>query len=937
MGKSSLRVQTMRRLEAEGFACAAVDLTAIGSRDITREQWYAGIVYTLANGLNLLDDLDVLAWWCDRDSLSPAQRLAEFIREVLLVEIKQNLVIFIDEIDSVLSLNFQVDDFFALIRSFYNKRADYPDYQRLTFALLGVATPSDLIQHIHYSTPFNIGRAIELTGFQLQQAQPLARGFANVADNPEAAIAQVLSWTGGQPFLTQKVCQLLLKNGSEIPAGREGEVVEDVVRSRILENWEANDEPEHLRTIRSRFIADKQRAGRLLKLYRQILERGAVAATDSPEQMELRLTGAVIKQQGELKICNRIYQTIFDRQWLEETAAEIGVRLNRIQAPPLSRQDYYNRQVLLNKVSHYWVKGVLETALCDRVLIDLGMEEQQEAVVAPLQVVLETMDDSPTPLPSSMKPIDFFDQLGEGRSLLILGEPGAGKTITLLELTRDLIARAHSDVNEMIPVVFNLSSWGIKKQSIADWLVEELRIKYQIPQAIGLPWLEQQQLLLLLDGLDEVRGEAREACIVALNQFHQDYCPEIVVASRIEDYSALSNRLNFQSAVRLRSLTLEQVYHYLDRIDSNRTGLSKLVAGDKALQELAKSPLMLNIITLAYQGIAPEHLPQTNRIEERRKQLFEAYIERMFRRRVSEQPYSREQTMRWLSWLARKLVRESQTIFLIERMQPNWLETTAQRWLYASGIGLIIGLAGGIGFGIIIWLLVERQFGLLAGLTFGIGSGVASALIFGWISDQISPIETLKWSWREAKNNLKLGLIIGAIGAIIVEIGSILYYNLLLQLQFSLAAILTDGLRIGVSVALVFILLRGLTGSTIENKTVPNQGIWQSVKYSLVLALAFAVGLTIGSLIVSIPLFGGVMAGLSIGSAISGLLIGLVITGEAWIKHLILRLICYAKGYIPWNYARFLDYATDRIFLRKVGGGYIFIHRLLMEHFAKEE
>lgn len=319
MGKSSLRVQTMRRLEAEGIACGAVDLTAIGSQDITRDQWYAGITYTLATSFNLLNKIDVLAWWCEREPLPPLQRFGEFIREVLLKNVLQNLVIFIDEIDSVLSLNFQVDDFFNLIRFCYNERAYCTEYNRLTFTLLGVATPSDLIQETNsHSTPFNIGRAIELSGFQFKEAQPLARGLAKVASNPEAVLAEVLVWTGGQPFLTQKVCKLILKHVSSIPVGREAELVENLVRSHIIKNWEANDEPEHLRTIRNRLLTDEQCAGRRLGLYQQVLKQQEVAIDESPEQMQLRLTGVVVTQQGFLRVSNCIYQEIFNVTWIEK-------------------------------------------------------------------------------------------------------------------------------------------------------------------------------------------------------------------------------------------------------------------------------------------------------------------------------------------------------------------------------------------------------------------------------------------------------------------------------------------------------------------------------------------------------------------------------------------------------------------------------------------
>ena len=234
---------------------------------------------------------------------------------------------------------------------------------------------------------------------------------------------------------------------------------------------------------------------------------------------------------------------------VERERLDAEMRLRR-----LTPQQVKNRQAILNKVRKFWVEGVLETSLHDKVLIELGLEERTDAVVSSWNLELETADEGQKPLPKGTKVISVFDQLGEGRTLLILGEPGAGKTTTLLELTRDLLNRAEPGLDYRIPVVFNLSSWAGKKQTIADWLVAELNSKYQVPKPIGQDWVKKQELLLLLDGLDEVKAEHRNSCVAALNDFHQNYAPEMVVCSRIKDYSALSNRLNFQSAIYLKSL-----------------------------------------------------------------------------------------------------------------------------------------------------------------------------------------------------------------------------------------------------------------------------------------------------------------------------------------------------------------------------------------------
>jgi hypothetical protein len=247
MGKSSLRVQTKYRLQQAGFSCTSVDISTIGSETVTPQQWYRGIAAELWRGFNLLDKVNLKSWWQDQAGLSPVQQLSRFIEEILLVHVPgEKLFIFIDEIDSVLSLDFPLDDFFALIRYCYNQRVDHPSYTRLTFALFGVATPSDLIRDRN-RTPFNIGRAIELNGFQLEEAQPLAQGLGT--SDPQAALAEILHWTAGQPFLTQRLCRLVVK------AARQSSVpIAQLVQEQVINNWQTQDEPEHLKTIRDRLF-----------------------------------------------------------------------------------------------------------------------------------------------------------------------------------------------------------------------------------------------------------------------------------------------------------------------------------------------------------------------------------------------------------------------------------------------------------------------------------------------------------------------------------------------------------------------------------------------------------------------------------------------------------------------------------------------------------
>jgi hypothetical protein len=322
MGKSSLRVRTMRRLQQEGYACAAVDITEIGAADTTAEEWYAGLIDSLSNALGL-DSFDLNHWWQQQELLSPVNRFSKFIAE-LLEAVTQPIAIFIDEIDSVLSLPFNRDDFFATIRDCYNRRADHPQYHRLTFALIGVATPSDLIEDKR-RTPFNIGQAIDLGGFSLEEAAPvLAPGLSSKTPHPKTVLQAVLHWTGGQPFLTQKLCRLIQRAEAEIPVGNEAEWVASLVQAKVIDNWEAQDVPDHLQTIRDRLLkGDSQRTGQLLGLYQQVLQQGSLSADNSLEQMALRLTGLVVRHDRSLQVYNAVYGAVFSPIWVSQELANL--------------------------------------------------------------------------------------------------------------------------------------------------------------------------------------------------------------------------------------------------------------------------------------------------------------------------------------------------------------------------------------------------------------------------------------------------------------------------------------------------------------------------------------------------------------------------------------------------------------------------------------
>ncbi|MEM9274484.1 MAG: hypothetical protein AAGA80_16185 [Cyanobacteria bacterium P01_F01_bin.143] len=783
----------------------------------------------------------------------------------------------------------------------------------------------------------------------------------------------------------------------------------------------------------------------------------------------------------------------------------------------LSQQESRNRQKLLQKVK----KTYRPKKNGQQTLIHISLEERLDFLDPTVISEVETPEDFRRVLNSDEKIIDIFNEQG---TLLILGEPGAGKTTALELLFRDLVRIAEDNPNKPIPIIFNLSSWN-GKQRIVNWLVQQFHKGiYLIRPKISKPLIENENLVLLLDGLDEVRLEYQALCIQAINEFRREYTnTEIVVCSRLKDYKRMSgltesgndenseaekeeesqnystkiqrptNGLKFSSAIQLQSLTEESITNYLDSVDRDIEPLKQSILEDKTLKELVKSPLMLDIIVRTYKDSSSiEKLRNINSNQEARKNLFNQYINRMFfRYRESNRSnrkiksYREDKSKHWLTWLAQRMQQESQSIFLIEQMQPSLLLTRPQRWMYRilayllSGllvslnctfIGLLIGfLVGGLGVASADWgeIIYLSLFGGFIGLVFGF---IYGAFFLGFVTLEL-PERFNTWVyylaegesleddnfWKKIKTILKnnhpwdilkaiflgfLGLnklethkapkafiwyfigflvigqfekIIGIEGNIVSPIAwSAIYFALRNPIihfkpiqpveslaftftntsqEFSKLKVISDwlkdilrklwvksysqiishvpGIIIYLLILIFFAILYSssflgiilwvlggiisvilgslminlpvvIVGPDLKEKTTPNEGIRNSLQFTL-----------ISSIIVLVPLILMIIAqviGLLSNFAIAGLLIvaeiiclifwmrfGLGKAGIAIIQHLALRIVIFRNGYQPWNYARFLDYADEIIFMKKRSGGYEFFHPLLRNHFAQLE
>lgn len=654
-----------------------------------------------------------------------------------------------------------------------------------------------------------------------------------------------------------------------------------------------------------------------------------------------------------------------------------------ISTPPTSASpEVRNRANMLRNVRAFWIDGVLEKSLHGVALLELGLMARGDAVDNPWEMVLRQHDSADEPLPQDTRILDVYDR--SGGALLLLGEPGSGKTTTLLELARDLLDRAVRDPQHPIPVVFNLSSWAEDYDDLAEWLTDELSSKYQVPRRVAVEWVEQNTLLLLLDGLDEVALKHREDCATALNLFRETHgFIDLVVCSRIADYELLDTRLKLHTAVVLQPLDDAQIAQYLNQFGSRMDAVRLMLAEDTTLRQMSRSPLMLSILTLAYQGINIEDLRQFETLEARRNHLLDVYVLRMFDRR-GDDLYARKDTLRYLRWLARQMRDQALSVFEIENLQPEWLTAQQRNW-YQTFFqftlimisGLLVGLmalltSGGLGFNTQLMLLLYTFGGIATGWALGgnfwklPGAGLIAAGIFG-VSAFISAPEPTKLSWGVATGSLiavcystgiflmkRIGVnwdkivsvellhfarkdvngYVGLLG-LLAGCGSGL---LLAPINAPFDQVLLAMIGSGGTALLFGLILSGLTSNAVGRTNQPNEGMRRSARNAVRMTLIIGVALFLVGFFAVLPTRGVTFAfflGIFCGVCIAYL--GMIVFGGySLLQHGILRAVLQQAKAIPRNYTHFLDSATALTLMRKVGGGYIFIHRYLLEYFADQ-
>lgn len=311
MGKSSLMIRTAERLTAEGARPVIVDLTEFGAQT-SAEQWYKGFLSTLQDQLQL--HVQVSEWWAAQSDHAFGHRFTRFLREVVLAERSERLVIFVDEIDTTLRLDF-TDDFFTAIRFLYQHRAAEPALERLSFVLIGVATPGDLIKDVA-RTPFNIGHRIDLTDFTLDEASRLTEHLPMVGTAAKEVVGWVLRWTGGHPYLTLRTIRSLAE--SPPPAWTAAAVDERVHALYLAEGAETDSNLQFVRDMLTKKAFNREA---VLRTYERV-RRGEQVPDLELDQVTswLKLSGIVVSRNHWLRVRNPIYEHVFDVRWAHEHA-----------------------------------------------------------------------------------------------------------------------------------------------------------------------------------------------------------------------------------------------------------------------------------------------------------------------------------------------------------------------------------------------------------------------------------------------------------------------------------------------------------------------------------------------------------------------------------------------------------------------------------------
>ncbi len=637
-------------------------------------------------------------------------------------------------------------------------------------------------------------------------------------------------------------------------------------RARELKGWTQRDVADHIdlpdaRTLRRWECGDSVPS---LRYRSKLCEIFAM----SPEEL-----GLVTEQPLPIHLVEKS-DLLLETASVSETTIEAPFTLQALHTleQAASTPNYWNRQRLLKKVCAFWIKDILEPSFMHTPHLALTLQVQANVVLNPWHHVVQSERRTSTLAPETTL-LDVYDEAcGE---LLLLGETGSGKTILLLELASTLLQRAFEQNVHPIPVIFNLASWEEKHLPIAAWLVEELCDKYQVPQRVGLEWVENDYILPLVDGFEAVSPAMRRQCLGEINVYRQTHgLAPFVLCSQKEAYCGVMEAVMLQQAVCIQALSPQQIDEYFAKLAEPLDILRCALRDDKELQQFVRTPRMLCLLVAAYQGQAMNKLINVASAEERREHILATYVEYTLNMQNVASTYPVKQSIYWLTYLARQMKSRCQREFRLEHLRIDWLSVD---WLQPFWQRIFVCLQA---------VLVTGVFLLC----------------------MAAPLNNVSFRITAMPSN-----------------SSHVWLLLVGCLSFWCTSFL--GELAGRAIEKHF-LMKLWQGARSSFYVVLRDGIIAAVLYWSLLVLVRAM---LPQLV--LPL-GKMLAGSFMLSLAVGMIIGLKKGCAGWVWHRLLRCILWLRGDAPWNYSHFLDYATEHVLLCRVGEGYSFPHHLLLDYFA---
>lgn len=650
--------------------------------------------------------------------------------------------------------------------------------------------------------------------------------------------------------------------------------------------------------------------------YRELAEKAGYSRTTLSDAASGRSLPTLDVVRAFVHVCGAD-QAEWSRRWREVSAAQSAERARDEPGEPVA--DPHLRE-LLTAVRQYWIDAELRHAL-------------DSTGRLPIRLLEHT--DPPRPVPETTTILELFQRSAQ---LLVLGDPGVGKSLLLLELTRQLADAWVADPTQPVPVVVPLSSWAQRRGGLDAWLVEELFRLYSVDRNLGRRWVRTRRVLPLLDGLDEVATAHREACVAAINdyRYRRGAVYPLAVSCRTEVYRSLAIPLRPRRIVEVCRLTTEDVRRQLRTAGPELAGVRAAVDGDPRLAELATTPLFLAMISYAYRGCAA--VPGTPLA------FFHDYVLRRLRNDFPAKPELAQRTgadqerqvLHWLGWLARAMRERNETVFQPDLMQPDLLPGPAGRWLRPPRFAVLIGLLTAALFGTITGLIIDTistvpGSGVTAGLLEGSVVGLACAAQCR--RPDIEPARRPRPTFATLVRSLVRGLGWGLVGAALGALAGLWFGTMnaggILGTPLGLLAVglcgwflggAIGGATLGALSGLALGAVSGLRAEPDVRPARPGAGMRDTRRLAL----------TVGA---STAVLGTIAYGLHFGLAL-GTIVALRIGGAAYLRHQALRWLLVRRGAIPRHLLGFLHDAHIAVLLTEVGGGYKFTHPLLHDYVA---